>query len=291
MLLFILDFIHASSYPPFQRPGVLLRMLLLMVIGSLFVLGTAGTGSRIRGATKPTMTWQSEYEPNERVPVYANKVGPLTDPWDVQGFYSLPFCQPFERRVQKRTFHEFVRGDDVQDSAYYVRFRVPVEWQQLCEYHYEKYEIEVLKKAVAEEFVAETVVDNVRMRHLIGYGEGGGDDSSSSSRCFLYNHLHFTFLVNSNQVIFANISTDARKSVELRDDQTVIEYSYSIEWVDTHVPYSMRDQAFQYNYAGVWEPGAVRWNVFLVGIGLTDLMFCIGIIVLVTQECLFFKEG
>jgi hypothetical protein len=41
----------------------------------------------------------------------------------------------------------------------------------------------------------------------------------------------------------------------------VIEFSYSIEWVETQIPYSERNEVFQYNYYGVWEPGALRWIV------------------------------
>jgi transmembrane 9 superfamily protein 1 len=269
---------------------------MLVVIGSLFLLlGTAGAN-----AQKP-MTKQV-FEPKDRVPVYVNMMGPLRDPWDVRDFYSLPFCQPHERKMRKRTFREAVEGDTIQDSAYYVRFREPAKWGTLCVHGYDKYEIEMLKRAVAEEYVAELVVDDVRMRHLIGYCDDE-DDDKKSSRCFLFNHLYFTFFVNGNRIVFANISVDSaggtdsatnamkKKSVELRDDQTVIEYSYSVEWVESSVPYALREEVFQYNYFGVWEPGALRWMVFLVGVGLGGLLFIIGIVVLIMQGCLYHKEG
>ena len=50
---------------------------------------------------------------------------------------------------------------------------------------------------------------------------------------YIFKHLHFHFMYNGDQVIFANATADAHKMEELVDGDMILEFSYSATWEET----------------------------------------------------------
>lgn len=67
--------------------------------------------------------------------------------------------------------------------------------------------------------------------------------SIQGARVFLYPHLHFTIGFNNDQIVTANVTTDARRRVDITDTSSGQEvvFSYTVEWVHTpEVSYNHR---------------------------------------------------
>ncbi len=59
--------------------------------------------------------------------------------------------------------------------------------------------------------------------------------SIQGARVYLYPHLHFSIGFNNDQIVTANVTTDARRRVDITDITTGQEiiFSYTVEWVHT----------------------------------------------------------
>jgi hypothetical protein len=63
------------------------------------------------------------------------------------------------------------------------------------------------------------------------------------ARVYLYPHLHFSIGFNNDQIVTANVTTDARRRIDITDTDTGLEviFSYTVEWIHTpHVKYDHR---------------------------------------------------
>ena len=60
--------------------------------------------------------------------------------------------------------------------------------------------------------------------------------SIQGSRVYLYPHLHFSIGFNNDQIVSANVTTDAKRRVDITDLTTGQEvvFSYTVDWV--HMP-------------------------------------------------------
>jgi hypothetical protein len=140
---------------------------------------------------------------------------------------------------------EALEGNHISNSAYDIRFLVPVTWQRLCEMHFTKDEVEQFKKAIASQYYFEFFLDDLPVRGFIGApDEAQGKDK----RVFLFKHLHFTIMYNEDRVIHANVSADVRQVQVLDDAEVTVEFSYSVQWIKSEVPYAKRMSLFQDNF-------------------------------------------
>jgi hypothetical protein len=119
---------------------------------------------------------------------------------------------------------------------------VPIAWQLLCETHLSKEEVQDFKKAIDKQYYFEFFVDDLPVRGFIGAPD---DTSSSNPRYFLFKHHHFKILYNEDRVIFANVSADLRQVQPLGDSDLSVEFSFSVEWIKTEVPYAKRMTLFR----------------------------------------------
>lgn len=63
-------------------------------------------------------------------------------------------------------------------------------------------------------------------------------------RCYLWSSLHFAFTYNNGHIISANVSTAGSNPIALDDfsgGELKIEFSYSVEWIETDQPFSTRE--------------------------------------------------
>lgn len=67
---------------------------------------------------------------------------------------------------------------------------------------------------------------------------------------YLFTHIHFEIMYNSNRVVEINISTDPARTVDITEGENIIvDYTYSVKWKSTQVPYEKRmDKYSKYSF-------------------------------------------
>eukprot|EP01043_Picozoa_sp_COSAG02_P009856 COSAG02_NODE_339_length_24201_cov_45.538462_17_plen_517_part_00 len=130
---------------------------------------------------------------------------------------------------------------------------------KLCEVTFTSLEYQQLHHAIEDDYYFEFVVDKLPMWGFIGETklEGG------TEKPYLFTHLHFHLAFNGDQLIEATVSTDAKLETLLVDpssaavatndngeagkstaDRGTVEFTYSVTWTPTDVPYSRRMEKY-----------------------------------------------
>jgi len=179
------------------------------------------------------------YQPNDIVPLYVNKIGPYSNPSETYKFYNkLRFCMPregIETPIQhKNKFGEDISGNKNFESAYVLPFKEDKR-ATLCRLTLNKDDIAKYKKAIDQFYFFEMEYD-----HLPLYGFVGAVVPSpvkgGKSKYYYFAHLHFHILYNKNQVIRGNITADLGKMQELKEPETTFDVTYSVQWTPTNIP-------------------------------------------------------
>lgn len=65
-----------------------------------------------------------QYEPDEHVVLWVNKVGPYNNPQETYNYFSLPFCRP-QGKVSHRWggLGEVLGGNELVDSGIEIKFK------------------------------------------------------------------------------------------------------------------------------------------------------------------------
>jgi hypothetical protein len=188
------------------------------------------------------------FKDEDVVPLFVNKVGPYANPSESYEFYSLPLCRPKKVQHEHHTLGEKLEGDRKQTSAYEIRFKVPVRVQTLCPAHFKSEEIAKLRNAVAKYYYYELVVDDLPIRGFVGAVDSR-TKPAAERKLYLFTHTHFTVFYNqldnnNGVVIYANITADPSKVVELKEgtDDLEVTFTYSVAWVSTDIEFDKRTQ-------------------------------------------------
>jgi len=169
----------------------------------------------------------------------ANTVGPFNNPTETYPFYSLPFCSGTGRqRRHKQDLGETLSGSRKVATPYELTFLDPVPWRSLCEEYLDASDIKELKDAIEADYFFEMLIDDLPMWGYLGevvHEEFLLGKSIQGARVYLYPHLHFSIGFNNDQIVTANVTTDAKRRVDITDITTGQEvvFSYTVEWIHT----------------------------------------------------------
>ena len=74
------------------------------------------------------------YKVHEKVPLYANKIGPFHNPSETYQHYDLPFCLPADTQIgyKSEDLGEVLEGDRLVGTPYDISFRVDRDNESLC---------------------------------------------------------------------------------------------------------------------------------------------------------------
>lgn len=184
------------------------------------------------------------YAKDDAVQVFVNKVGPYFNPHETYHYYSLPVCRPKEIKHRPLTLGEVLDGDRMAYSLYNIRYLKAEKQQSLCTVTLTGDDIEKLKEAIRELYYFEFSVDDLPVRGFVGHFEESGlIPIPHVERCYLWASLHFTFTYNKDRIISANVSTAGSHPISLDDNLAPldIEFSYSVDWIETDVPFNNRE--------------------------------------------------
>eukprot|EP00794_Sanderia_malayensis_P011974 gene11974-13211_t len=188
------------------------------------------------------ITGAAKYKDNENVPFYVNKVGPYYNPQETYHYYSLPVCRPEKVEHRSLTLGEVLDGDRMAVAQYQVKFKEDVKVKPLCKVQLKAKDVEILFHAIEDLYYYEFIIDDLPVRGFIGHLEESGF-LPHKHKVFLWSHLIFRFEYNGDQIISVNVSTIGHDPVDLTnpsDTPLDVEFTYSVIWTKSNVPYSER---------------------------------------------------
>jgi hypothetical protein len=98
--------------------------------------------------------------------------------------------------------------------------------------------LKAFKAAIEDDYFFEMLIDDLPMWGYLGevvHEEFLLGKSIQGARVYLYPHLHFSIGFNGDQIVTANVTTDARRRVDITDitsGQEIV-FSYTVDWIHT----------------------------------------------------------
>lgn len=185
-----------------------------------------------------------KYKEGDRVPLYANKVGPFHNPSETYRFYDLPFCAPEHVHEKKEALGEVLNGDRLVDAPYELNFRDDKQSKTVCKKTLSKEDVAKLRTAVSKDYYFQMYYDDLPFWGFMGKVEKDKVDPNEY-KYLLFKHIHFDIFYNDDRVIEINLQTDPNLSVDITDDKEVdMEFSYSVTWKKTDIPFEKRMEKY-----------------------------------------------
>ncbi|CAH1431161.1 unnamed protein product [Lactuca virosa] len=72
------------------------------------------------------------YSEGDVVPFYANKIGPISNSWEIYAYYELPYCSQDDVKEKKLNLGEMLNGDHLVSTPYKLEFLVDKDFEVLC---------------------------------------------------------------------------------------------------------------------------------------------------------------
>jgi len=169
------------------------------------------------------------YQSHEKVPLYANKVGPFHNPTETYQYYDYPFCQPEEGKVFKpEDLGEVIGGNRLVNTPYDLSFMRDYPNEPLCGKTLTADELQKFRRAVKDDFYFQMYYDDLPIWGFIGKVEKIMKPGDTELRFYLFTHVHFDISYNEDKVIEINVSTDPLRTVDITEgDSMSVQFSYS----------------------------------------------------------------
>eukprot|EP00798_Chlamydomonas_sp_ICE-L_P025675 gene25675-11342_t len=163
------------------------------------------------------------YKAGDEIPLYANKVGPFSNPTETYRYFSLSFCQPKDGASDKlEDLGEVLEGDRLVSTPYLVKFRTDLDNKMLCDKKLSTADLKQLRDAVNQDYYFQMYFDDLPVWGFIGKVEK--IVKTGQRKFFLFTHFHFEISYNSDKVIEINVSSDPMPT-EITYDHRMDRYS------------------------------------------------------------------
>ncbi|GMT05531.1 hypothetical protein PENTCL1PPCAC_27705 [Pristionchus entomophagus] len=233
-----------------------------------------------------TATAYGEYEKNDKLPVYVNKVGPYDNPHETYHYYSLPLCRPEKIIHHSLSLGQVLDGDRMADSAFEIKFNQPTTFRSLCgKQRLTGADATALAEAIEKSYYAELIIDDLKVHHFLGSVQEAAV-FPHEHRVFLYTHYEFEVEHNEGHVISVHLRMNRSSMLELlHNTEAAVDIGYSVVWRRTSTPVGSRSlsssrSSSSSTFFAASQAGAVHWlsiaNSLLL---VTVLVVTVGIIV------------
>ncbi|GAB4820480.1 hypothetical protein N2152v2_007526 [Parachlorella kessleri] len=188
-----------------------------------------------------------KYADGDKIELYANKVGPFSNPTETYQYYNLAFCHPKEGKEYKiEGLGEVLEGDRLVNTPYAIKFKTDQDNELLCSKELNEDELEEFREALAADYYFQMFMDDLPIWGFIGKVERVAEEEKYS----LFTHIHFDIQYNGDRVIQVDISTDASKTVDIsKGDKVLVDFTYSVKWTSTEIPFENRmDKYAKYSF-------------------------------------------
>eukprot|EP00658_Telonema_sp_P-2_P005412 TRINITY_DN1201_c0_g1_i1.p1 TRINITY_DN1201_c0_g1~~TRINITY_DN1201_c0_g1_i1.p1 ORF type:complete len:443 (-),score=103.29 TRINITY_DN1201_c0_g1_i1:792-2120(-) len=192
----------------------------------------------------------------QRLPVWANKVGPFSNPSETYPYYDLPYCQPNNTEFMPQDIGQVLRGDRFVSTGFDIEYQKTQKNRMLCQQDLDSDDMDNFRSAIDQDYYFELVVDDMPLLGFVGEKEAleGPDGSVARDQYFVFTHLDFEFHYDVyNQIVDANVTADPRYRQEIisRSGPIKVDFSYSVKWKPTDRHHSHRIE--KYSMSGFRE--------------------------------------
>jgi hypothetical protein len=140
---------------------------------------------------------------------------------------------------------EVLNGDRLVDAPYKLDFQVDYNSKPVCSKKLTKEDVVRFRNAVAKDYYFQMYYDDLPLWGFIGKVEKGVKADPSGWKYYLYRHIIFDVLYNSDRVIEINVHTDHSALVDLTEDREAdVEFLYSVKWKETLTPFEKRMEKY-----------------------------------------------
>ncbi|KAK6116683.1 hypothetical protein DH2020_049565 [Rehmannia glutinosa] len=172
-----------------------------------------------------------QYQADETVTLWVNKVGPYNNPQETYNYYTLPFCHPPGNAPHKwGGLGEVLGGNELIDSQIEIKFKRDVERTTICEIELEAAKVKQFKDAIDNSYWFE---------FFMGFVGEVVPDRSHDTKHVLWTHKNLVINYNGNQVgigiIHVNLTQENPKPLE---EGRVLDMTYSVKWVPTNITFA-----------------------------------------------------
>ncbi|GAB2278638.1 Transmembrane 9 super member 1 [Dionaea muscipula] len=210
-----------------------------------------------------------KYQPNDRVILWVNKVGPYNNPQETYNYYSLPFCRQSGHADHKwGGLGEVLGGNELIDSQIEIKFQKNVDKGSICGLELDEAKVKQFKDAIESSYWLEFFIDDLPLWGFVG--EHHPDKNSDKGQHVLYTHKNILIKYNKNQIIHVNLTQENPKPLEAGH---TLEMTYSVKWLPTNVTFAHRfDVYLDYPFFEHQIHWFSIFNSFMMVIFLTGLV-------------------
>ena len=209
------------------------------------------------------------------------QVGPFANPNEVYAFYNLPYCAPTDIEIKREDLGPLLKGDRPTKTLYDIKFRESVRYKSLCRKLLADNEVSKFRQAIIDDYYFEMMIDELPVWGYVGELETRAKAASlydsNATRYFLFTHLDFSIAYNGPHIIEVNVSADPLQRVDLSQASSghEVEFSYSVRWVSSDVPFSERMSRYA-QYSFLPQSFEIHWlsiiNSFVLVLLLTGFL-------------------
>ncbi|KAF6148113.1 hypothetical protein GIB67_024004 [Kingdonia uniflora] len=203
-----------------------------------------------------------QYQLEEKVTLWVNKVGPYNNPQETYNYYSLPFCRPPGNAAHRwGGLGEVLGGNELIDSQIEVKYQKNVGKSSICEFQLDAAKVKHLKDAIENTYWLEFFMGFVGEHH---------SDKSNGNKHLFYTHKSVTVRYNGDQIIHVNLTQESPKHLEVGK---TIDMTYSVKWIPTNITFARRfDVYLDYPFFEHQIHWFSIFNSFMMVIFLTGLV-------------------
>nr|KAJ0184601.1 hypothetical protein LSAT_V11C900504270 [Lactuca sativa] len=206
--------------------------------------------------------YDHKYQPDDKVTLWVNKVGPYNNPQETYNFYSLPFCHlPGHAAHKWGGLGEVLGGNELIDSQMDVKFQKNVEKTTVCKLELDEPKAMQFKQAIENSYWFELFMGFVGEVH---------SDRNTDNKHMLFTHMNITLQYNKDQIIHVNLTQESPKPLEVG---RTLDMTYSVKWTETNITFARRfDVYLDYHFFEHQIHWFSIFNSFMMVIFLTGLV-------------------
>jgi len=177
------------------------------------------------------------YETGEAVTLWFEPVAAISRHRNIHSSAWLPLCygQASSKGPHTLTLAETIDGFEMRDSGMDVRFLEDVQQRYLCSVQLSAESLEQLRQAGLSEFELQLLVDNLPV-----WGPMGVKVAREDGEHEVFVHTHFKLLVHYNSHQIIQVLYEPEGLVKLERTEQFLNFSYSIAWLPTSIPFEDR---------------------------------------------------
>lgn len=211
----------------------------------------------------------TEYKVKDPIPVIIDKVWPKGNPSEPYDYFSLPFCPPKEQVGEG--FAYSITGSRKYISNHNIEFGVDKKPTVLCDKKkLTEKDVAKFRYAVDKDYYFLMHVDDLPLREHIGQKT---ELPGGKIRYVLFTHIDFIISYNQNQIISIQLSKKVNPIDISKDEETEVEFSYSVQWQKTEEKYVHRLEKYVDSNQHP-EEVEIQWFSIINSLVLVILLTC-----------------